>query len=286
MKKVAVVGASGMLGEPVTLALARAGFAVTAITRDAGRMADRFPDGVRVVSADVRDVDSLVAAFEGQDFVHLNLSVDAESGMSGFQTEGAGMRNIITAARAAKVRRIGYLSALIHDTQKSDWWVLKLWRQAIADLKSSGIPISIYYASNFMDTLPARHVFGDFLVMPAKGRKRQFWIAAADFGRQVACDLSHEGDDIREYSIQGPEAIGYEEAARRYVDASGRGLRIVTVPVFTLAVAGLFSRAVEFDRRVMTTVLDYDETFKAEATWRDLGTPATTIEAFARGARH
>ena len=282
MIRVAVIGASGMLGRPVTRALAAAGFEVTALTRDVDRARAHLEGGVRVLPADVRDLASLEAAFAGHDAVYLNLSASAAGGPTGFQTEGGGMRNIVAAARRSGIGRIGYLSAMVADSPSSTWWVVRLWRQAIDELKSSGVPVSIYYASNFMETLPSRHVFGGWLVLPAKGRYRQHWIAAGDFGAQVARDFERAGRDNREYWIQGPEAASYEEAAQRYVRASGRRLRILRLPVSTLAIGGLFSPAIDFDRRLMTTVLDYDEKFQAGATWEALGRPTTTIEMFAR----
>jgi hypothetical protein len=38
----------------------------------------------------------------------------------------------------------------------------------------------------------------------------------------------------------------------------------------------------DYDARIMQTVLDYYETFKASDAWDELGRPATTIEEFAR----
>jgi hypothetical protein len=38
-----------------------------------------------------------------------------------------------------------------------------------------------------------------------------------------------------------------------------------------------------FNARIMRRVLWYAETFRAADTWRELGGPSTTIDAFARG---
>jgi hypothetical protein len=47
-------------------------------------------------------------------------------------------------------------------------------------------------------------------------------------------------------------------------------------------VGGAFSRGLAFNARMMKTVLNHPEEFKAEEAWRDLGRPTTTIEEFAR----
>ena len=39
-----------------------------------------------------------------------------------------------------------------------------------------------------------------------------------------------------------------------------------------------------FNARIMRTVLSYPETFQAEGTWRELGTPSITVEEFAHAA--
>jgi hypothetical protein len=38
----------------------------------------------------------------------------------------------------------------------------------------------------------------------------------------------------------------------------------------------------DFNARMMRTVLNYPEEFKADEAWRDLGRPTTTIDEFAK----
>jgi hypothetical protein len=84
----------------------------------------------------------------------------------------------------------------------------------------------------------------------------------------------------REYAVQGPEAMTYNEAAQRYARASGTPR--LTLPLFFIDIAGIASPSMRFNVRIMRTVLRYPETFQAEGTWRVLGKPSTTIEEFAR----
>lgn len=67
IKNVAVVGASGNIGAPITEALLAAGFNVTALTRESS--SSTFPAGVTVKKVDYESVDSLKAALQGQDAV-------------------------------------------------------------------------------------------------------------------------------------------------------------------------------------------------------------------------
>jgi uncharacterized protein YbjT (DUF2867 family) len=130
------------------------------------------------------------------------------------------------------------------------------WREAIASIKASGIPYTIFYPTNFMETLPQRHMSGNVLVMIGRALYCNYWIAGQDFGRQVAKSFAIPEAANREYYIQGPEPLTYDEAAERYVRALNKSPRRVRVPMW--ARAGL-SRPFGFNARMMSTVLNYPE---------------------------
>jgi uncharacterized protein YbjT (DUF2867 family) len=270
-----------MLGLPVAIALMEAGFEVTALVRNAEQARRSLPAQIAVVQADVRDEASLRKGLAGQDGLYLNLSVAPNERHDDFHTEGQGIDHILSAAREAGIVRIGYLSALIHDTE-SNWWVLDLWRTALTRIKASGIAYTIFYPTNFMETLPQRHVSGNMFVMIGRSLYGNYWIAGRDFGRQVARSFSIPQAANREYYIQGPEPLTYLEAAQRYAQARGKPLHVTRVPMLAARVGGAFSRGLAFNARMMKIVLNYPEEFKAEEAWRDLGRPTTTIEEFAR----
>ncbi|KAK5634404.1 hypothetical protein RRF57_010117 [Xylaria bambusicola] len=64
---IAIIGAAGNFGAPITSALTDAGFAVSIITRPGS--ASVFPDGLPVVRVEYADVHALATAFAGQDAV-------------------------------------------------------------------------------------------------------------------------------------------------------------------------------------------------------------------------
>jgi uncharacterized protein YbjT (DUF2867 family) len=235
-----------------------------------------------LVAADVCDEDSLRRGLAGQDALYLNLAVQPGERPHDFHTEAQGLVHIIDAARATGIKRIGYLSALVIDSRDGDWWVLDVWRHAVVKLKCCGIPVNIFYASNFMETLPQRHKLGGRLVLAGASHHGNYWIAGGDFGRQVARAFAMPEAQGRDYAVQGPELVSYEEAAARYVRAKGNGLRVARLPLWLLRFLGIFSAGMRFNARILRTVLRYPEEFKAEDCWRDLGRPTTTIEDFAR----
>ncbi|KAI0400212.1 NmrA-like family protein [Xylaria palmicola] len=97
IKKVAIFGAAGNFGAPITSALVDAGFAVTAVTRpgSASASASALPPGLPVIRADYADEDAVAAALAGQDAVVCVLGPGAV---------GAG-RGLVDAAARAGVRR-------------------------------------------------------------------------------------------------------------------------------------------------------------------------------------
>jgi len=282
IRKIVVIGATGMLGIPVTVALLEAGFEVTALARKPHEARRVLPAATQIVAADARDLASLKRGLAGQDALYLSLSVAPSERRGDFHTEQQGLEHILAAAREAGIKRIGYLSAMVQDTQKSGWWVLDVWRSALLRIKSSGIPYTIFYPSNFMETLPQRHMMGGVFVMTGRSPHPNYWIAGRDFGRQVARSFALPAAANREYFVQGPEPMTYVEAARRFAHAAAGRPRIVRLPLSLIRLAGVVSHPMRFNARIMRTVLRYPEVFKAEDTWRELGEPTTTIEEFAR----
>ena len=98
IKKIAMIGATGMLGIPVAIALMEAGFEVTALARTPESARRSLPAGIAIVQADVRDEESLRQGLRGQDGVYLSLSVAPGQRKGDFHTEVQGLEHILAAA--------------------------------------------------------------------------------------------------------------------------------------------------------------------------------------------
>jgi uncharacterized protein YbjT (DUF2867 family) len=282
LKKIAVIGATGMLGVPVVAELVKAGFEVTALVRNPERARRVLPAQTTLVQADAADSDSLKRGLAGQDAVYLSLSIAPSERKDDFHAEAEGLDNILAAARACGLRRIAYLSALIQDGDAKGWWVIDVWRRAIGKIKGSGIPYTIFYPSNFMETLPQRHGTGRFLALVGTARHPNYWIAAADFGKQVARSFQLDATANREFVIQGPAPLTYDEAGRRFAQHTRPRRFVFKIPLPLVKALGAISPEMDFNARIMDAVLSYPEVFKAEETWTLLGKPSTTIDEFAR----
>jgi uncharacterized protein len=102
--EIAVIGASGHLGAALAREALTRGHAVTAIARDAGRLAAL--DGVRATVADVLDVDAMRTVLAGHDAVVAALKARDESEPD-LVPDAA--RALIAALPAAGVRRLLFL---------------------------------------------------------------------------------------------------------------------------------------------------------------------------------
>jgi uncharacterized protein YbjT (DUF2867 family) len=66
-EKIAIIGATGVLGQPLVKQLYKAGFDLTLVSRDGAALKQTFKhlDGVKVREADPEYVDSLKGVFQG-----------------------------------------------------------------------------------------------------------------------------------------------------------------------------------------------------------------------------
>ncbi|GLY93160.1 SDR family oxidoreductase [Actinoplanes sp. NBRC 103695] len=129
MAAIVVLGAAGRTGQLIVEEALRAGFEVTAAVRSPAA----FPDGVRVVNADVRDADSLTEVVRGQDAV---VSAIGAPGRKAGNLYSDGARATVAAMREAGVDR--YLAITSVGVRPDDphlsWWYRRLIRPIGRDL--------------------------------------------------------------------------------------------------------------------------------------------------------
>ncbi len=123
--RVAVVGATGVVGSSVVPALVRAGHHVVGLARTPEKAALLHRLGAEASSADLQDPDSLVAMLEGADAV-CSFATHVPVGFSAMATRAwrthdwlctEGVHRVVEAAREARVRRVvqGSVSMLYAD---------------------------------------------------------------------------------------------------------------------------------------------------------------------------
>ena len=285
MQKILVIGATGMLGKPVTNALINAGFEVTVMSRQPAIARQFFPTA-HVLTGDVLDTISLLAAFEGQDAVYINLQAPRSAKPEDQLPEREGMNNILYAARITGVKRIAYLSSLVKDynhTNGYHWWVLDMKEEAIEKIKSAGIPFTIFYASTFMESFDQLLLKGNKIILAGSSKQTMYFIAGKDYGQQVVRSFQLLTHENKEYKIQGPEAYNWDDGARIFIQHYTKTkLRTLKAPLWLLKLMGRFNGEIQYGAKIIEAMHKYPEKFEAEKTWEELGKPKTTISEYAK----
>jgi nucleoside-diphosphate-sugar epimerase len=283
MQKVLFIGASGMLGKPVARELIRAGFELTLLGRDTEKLKKLFPN-IPAVQGDVFLPETLKTAMSGQDIVYANLSVNPLSGKNEVQTEREGIKNIIYAAKESGIKRLAYLSSLVKNYRGMNgfnWWAFDIKHAAVDSIRHAGIPYSIFYPSTFMETLDQQMLQGNRLLLVGKSEAPMWFIAAKDFGMQVAWAFKKADSQNQEYAIQGPEAFTFEQAAQIFITHYKKKISLVKAPLLPIKLLGTVSHKLNYAANIIEALNKYPEKFESEASWRDLGTPSTTLVQYA-----
>lgn len=278
LKKLAIVGATGMLGRPVAKELIAAGFDVTMLVRNVEKARQTFGSGIQFIKGDLADVGSVQQLLEGQDGLYVNLSVQQTSADNDFQPEREGLANVLSAAKKSTVKRVGYLSSLVHFYQGQNgfnWWPFEIKKQAIEKIKCSGIPYTIFYASTFMESFDqGGYRQGSNIALAGTSHYKMYLIAGSDYGRQVVKAFQLNNGN-QEYVVQGEDGYTADEAAKFYADHSAKKIKIMKAPIGLLKVLGIFSNKFRYGANIIEALNNYPEKFDAERTWHELGKPQT-----------
>ena len=283
MEKILFIGAGGMLGKPVARELIRAGFELTLLGRDTEKLEKLFPN-ISIVKGDVFDADSLLEAMKGHDIVYLNLSITQSVGKSGLQPEREGIKNIIIAAKETGIKRISYLSSLIKNYRGMNefrWWAFDVKHAAIDAIKKSGIPYSIFYPSTFMETLDQQMLRNGKLLLAGKSEAPMWFIAAKDFGEQVAWSFKKAGDSNFEYSIQGLEPFTFDEAANVFISNYRKKISALKAPLIPFKLLGLVNSKINYVANICEALNKYPEKFESGKSWDELGKPSIRLADYA-----
>lgn len=282
--KILFIGATGMLGKPVARELISAGFDCILFGRDRKKLEALFP-GVTIIQGDILNPQSLDAALKGIDTVYCNLSVTQQSGIKDPQPEREGIEHILAAAKNNGISRLGYLSSLVHRYEGMNgfrWWAFQLKEDAVKKIKASGIPYTIFYPSTFMETYPFQMMRGNKIAALGRSVAPMWFIAAADYARQVSRSFQMPGNDNREYSIQGPAAYTFDEANKIFVKHyTKKKLGILKAPVWLMKFMGNFSNQYNYAWHICEALNKYPEKFESQQAWDELGQPITTLAAYA-----
>lgn len=110
-QKVIITGASGFVGKNFVKMLDMHHYEISVITRKKEKLSNLFDASVKIVEADLMDVDSLKSAFEGQE-VLVNLAAEVRNHDLLEKTNVLGTKNCLEAIKDAGIKKVIHLSSV------------------------------------------------------------------------------------------------------------------------------------------------------------------------------
>jgi uncharacterized protein YbjT (DUF2867 family) len=282
--KIAFIGATGMLGKPVARQMLQNGLEVYALARDPEKAKSELTPGINIIKGDVKNAADLDNLFAGKDVVYLSLSVKQSEKRSAWHTESDGLKLILTAAKKHNIKRIVYLSSMVmfyQDINNFNWWVFELKHKAVKMLKGSGIPYTIFYPTNFMESLNGMYKMGNKMMLAGISTEPMYFISADDYGKQVSRAILEQNNGNKEYYVQGPEAFTADDAVNEFIKHYKKSkLSISRAPLGVLKFFGRFNTKMNYGSHILEALNNYPEKFVSQKTWDELGKPETTIKKY------
>jgi NAD(P)H dehydrogenase (quinone) len=222
---IVVTGATGQLGRLIVEHLINRGVApaeITAVGRNAARLAELAETGVATAVIDYADPATLAAAFAGADV--LMLVSGSEVGQRVEQHT-----NAITAAVEAGVGRIVYTSAARADTSAL---ILAPEHKATEEaLRASGVPFTIlrngWYTENYVAAVQQARENGVYLTSAGDGRVAS--ASRTDYAEAAAVVLTTPGHENTAYELSGDVAWTGTDMADALTTVVGRPVVFTSV---------------------------------------------------------
>ena len=242
-----VTGATGYIGGRLVPRLLDEGHHVRALARNPDKLAQvPWRQQADVARGDLGDVDSLSAAFDGIDVVYyLVHSMGTSKDFTAEETRA--VRNVVTAAGRAGVRRIVYLSGL--HPENTDLSPHLASRTAVGDaLIDSAIETVVLQAGVVVGSGSAsfemiRHLTDRLPVMttPKWVHNKIQPIAVHDVLYYLVAAATAPVPSSRTWDIGGPDVLEYGDMMRIYADVAGLGKRyLIVLPFLTPTIASLW----------------------------------------------
>lgn len=276
--RVLVVGATGNVGREVLQALGARGVPVRAADRGGDRVRPQAGGDVERVRLDLRDPSTFAAAAAGCTAVFLMRPpaiADVKTTLNRFVDE----------ARSAGVEHIVFLSVAGAGTNK----IIPHHRVEVHLAARGGAWTVLrpgFFTQNFGDAYQ-RDIVDDARVYVPAGSGRVAFIDVRDVAEVAALALLHPARHASmAYTLTGPEAVSFADAAAFLAEALGRSIRYVPASILGY-VRHLHRRGLSPGQIAVQTILHVGLRFgQAEAVDPTLATllgrPGRTLRDYAR----
>lgn len=237
MKTISIIGGTGMLGAPVAKQLLTDGFTVRILTRNPEKAQQQLGDDFEYRLADIQDVASLKAAFEGTDFIHINVS--GHSKASYYAQHVQGTKNVLKALAGKTVDCISMISSASAHPEFNDRWDNRYKYEAEQLLKASGQPYLAFMPSWFVESLSLLKQ-NNRVMHIGPSTKLIHWLTAEDYAKVVSQSLQDAHCRNTRMAIYGPEGISMRDAVARF--AASQNLKVQTMPAWIASLLGKLTR--------------------------------------------
>ncbi|MBE2193597.1 MAG: NAD(P)H-binding protein [Anaerolinea sp.] len=275
--KILVVGASGMLGEPVARKLREDGYEVRLFVRDLARAQQRFGAGFEYILGEVSAEPTLQKALQGCTGVHISLQADSAALFDAVEHQGTA--RIAHLARELGVNRISYLSGALVSAQTALIPQQRAKYLAEQAIERSGVPYTIFKPTYFMESLPL-NIQGKRAVIMGKSERPFRFVAAVDFASMVSRAFRTPEAANQRLFVYGPQAMTLREAMQTYCRIAAPHVQISVTPlsmmtlIDTLFMGGNLRPVIQLARLNQ----DWGEIGDATLTNQLLGASTTTLE--------
>jgi len=209
-----VLGATGTVGKSVLANLAAKGEDVRGMTRYEAKL-DTLPQGATGCVADLMAMASLKSAFDGVDKVFMITPLSQNEIQMG--------RNTVTAAKAAGVKHIVYMSVPMPEgTEKVPHFRNKTLIERT--LKDSGIPVTILRANNFFqnDLWGQAAIMGYSTYPQPIGNLGLNRVDSRDVADAAVTALTQAGFEGQDIAIHGPDTLTGDGVASIFTQQLGK----------------------------------------------------------------
>jgi uncharacterized protein YbjT (DUF2867 family) len=226
---VLVVGATGMLGEPVARRLHQDGHQVRLLVRDEAAARARFGAEFEYVEGSVTEPAKVDAAVAGNEAVHISLGAGSHADLEAVEAQGTA--SIADAAAKHGLRRITYISGSLIGVDYGEKIPEHRAKEAAENaLRASGVPFTIFRPTYFMDNFP-RHVRGTTATVMGKQAHPLHPVAAEDLAAMVAKALVTAEAENQALYVHGPESMLMIDGLRTYCEIVKPGTKVRSTPL-------------------------------------------------------
>ena len=282
MERILVIGATGLIGNPVARKLQKDGYHVRVLTRDIQKAQSILGPGFEFVKGDVRQPDTIEKALADCKGVHISLKA-GPTPESYDKIEHIGTATVARLAKEAGVERLTFLSGASTSLENAWFYVPKAKYDAERAIQDSGIAYTIFRASWFMESLNL-FVKGNRILKIGKQKSPVHWIAAADFAEMVSKSFKTSAAKNKILFVYGPEKFTLLEGFQTYSEIVNPDLRVSTLPIWLTKMIAAVTRNAEL-KDVSNLMAYYEgitENSDPSETYRIFGIPPTTLNQWCK----